>query len=77
MTFITYYFENTCFFLIFAPTFFDIADKIVSYTTDRVASSVRCGCELLTKSYHIQTIAHWLPPESRCELLTKSYHIQR
>ena len=54
MTFITYYFENTCFFLIFAPTFFDIADKIVSYTTrGRRASSGR-RCELLTKSYHIQ-----------------------
>ena len=54
MTFITYYFENTCFFLIFAPTFFDIADKIVSYTTRVKPSRWRKRCELLTKSYHIQ-----------------------
>ena len=54
MTFITYYFENTCFFLIFAPTFFDIADKIVSYTTECSWLSPPACCELLTKSYHIQ-----------------------
>ena len=54
MTFITYYFENTCFFLIFAPTFFDIADKIVSYTTAFAGYRGICSCELLTKSYHIQ-----------------------
>ena len=62
--------------LIFVLTFFDIADKIVSYTTAAVMIAAFIGCELLTKSYHIQLLIIFGNRPRCCELLTKSYHIQ-